>query len=123
MFEGSEIRLTQAELDQIYNSGPQSFRYFASRLLKKYFSESELLEENFSLFGNKQKQKPFDPVRIGLIKRHLIDRNGSQPLDDRSWKKCKKQMLNTVYDLRKSIQFITSFFNKYLKLRRYEKKF
>jgi hypothetical protein len=76
--------LDEKEVDQIYNTGSPLLTNFAARLTTRYFSDKERNVDRYSTEG----ENMIDPVRIGFIRSHLVDRNGG-PLTDKQWNECK----------------------------------
>lgn len=92
--------LSQEEVEQIYNSGEKSVKNFAARLLRRYFSKSELLADNTNVLGITYKKMPkngLDPVRLGYIRKHILDfdkigtGHGFED-DEQCWKVCVEEM-------------------------------
>lgn len=73
--------MSKEEVEKIYKSGDKSLQNFAARLFRQYFSADER-DVSFSRL---------DPVRMGFIKQHLVERNGEK-LSDQKWTSCKKCM-------------------------------
>lgn len=80
-----KTRLTDEEVQMIYDCGDKSLVHFSRRLLTKYFSRDELVATKIT---RSSEIENLDRVRIGFIKSHLDDRNGA-PLTEKQWKKCK----------------------------------
>jgi hypothetical protein len=81
-------RLSDEQVDLIYNYGEKNLAHFSARLLTKYFSRDELVAKKMT---RSSEIENLDPIRIGFIKSHLQDRNGGQ-LTDKQWRECKRLM-------------------------------
>lgn len=96
--------MSDAEIERIFNSTQRRAKTlgpFAGRLMKGYFSKRELSQRNATAFGRRRTSQRLDPIRIGLIMKHLNERNGG-PLSDKHWNQCKWWMRKAIRDARKN---------------------
>lgn len=70
--------MSKEEVEKVYNKGNKLLHNFAGRLFTKYFSE----DDKCSLLSE------LDPIRVGFIKEHLVERNGG-PLNAKQWYQCR----------------------------------
>lgn len=86
--------MPKEQLNRIWEECRGSLKNFSTRLLRSYFSEEEISAENVnvcgSYYGGIVKQQ-FDPVRIGLIKSHVIEYSGGNVMQ-KQWGDCVSAM-------------------------------
>lgn len=83
-------RLSDMEVEKLFKNCNKSLVCLANQLLKRYFSAEELELRNVcvSTSGSELFNK-LDPIRVDLIKTHLIECNGGS-LGEKDWALCKK---------------------------------
>jgi hypothetical protein len=82
---------------EVVKNGKQTLASIAYRLIRKCFSEQELLVKNVTLLGGKGGNNPkLDPARIDLIKSHLVKLNGGHLLSSQQWAKCNHHMSKSI---------------------------